>query len=449
LQPARIKLYWPQKSSDGKRPVGVGFLGLSDHWGSYMCSFINKFVAGLLLFIFSFAAAHAQDYTKPKVRAITGFVRIERAQYAQQITDTLTVLHAAQREFEHRGYGVEGVRIVTQPLGELVAGQSDADALAFLKTLDELSAKEHFALNIGPAMLRDSDDPHTMQLLARALSINPNTNASAIIAGDDGIHWKVIQETAALVHYVSIHSPHSQGTFNFTATAMLKPYAPFYPGGYHTGPGKQFSIAFQGANVVQEVFALTHGDFDRSVSELTRQLTVHCKVAESIGTQIAASTGWAYMGVDPTPAPLGDVSIGAAIETYTGAKFGSSGTMTAALVITTAVKAVPVKQIGYSGLMVPVMEDQLLARRWAEGTFNTDSLLAYSAVCGTGLDTVPYPGDASEGQLARILGDVASLAWKWHKPLSARLQPVAGLKAGDQTPFSDPYLFNTTLHALP
>ena len=74
------------------------------------------------------------------------------------------------------------------------------------------------------------------------------------------------------------------------------------------------------------------------------------------------------MGVDPTPAPLGDVSIGAAIETYTGAKFGSSGTMTAALIITTAVKAVPVKQVGYSGLMVPVMEDKLLARRWAEGT---------------------------------------------------------------------------------
>jgi hypothetical protein len=33
-------------------------------------------------------------------------------------------------------------------------------------------------------------------------------------------------------------------------------------------------------------------------------------------------------------------------ERYTGAKFGKSGTMTAALAITSAVKAVPVKQIG-------------------------------------------------------------------------------------------------------
>jgi hypothetical protein len=155
------------------------------------------------------------------------------------------------------------------------------------------------------------------------------------------------------------------------------------------------------------------------------------------------------MGVDPTPAPLADVSIGAAIEAYTGARFGSSGTMTAALIITTAVKAVPVKQIGYSGLMVPVMEDKLLAQRWAEDAYNVDSLLAYSAVCGTGLDTIPLVGDIPEGQLERIFGDVASLAWKWHKPLSARLQPVKGKKAGEMTSFDDPYLFNTKLHELP
>jgi hypothetical protein len=61
---------------------------------------------------------------------------------------------------------------------------------------------------------------------------------------------------------------------------------------------------------------------------------------------------------------------------------------------------------------------------------------------------VPLPGDISEAQLMRIYGDVASLAFKWHKPLAARLQPVAGKKAGEQTEFSDQYLFNTTIHAL-
>ena len=155
------------------------------------------------------------------------------------------------------------------------------------------------------------------------------------------------------------------------------------------------------------------------------------------------------MGVDPTPAPLGEVSIGAAIEAFTGARFGSSGTLTAAHIITAAVKAVPVKQIGYSGLMVPVMEDKLLAQRWAESAYNIDDLLAYSAVCGTGLDTIPLPGDVSLEQMERMYSDVASLATKWNKPLSARLQPIPGKKPGDRTDFQDPYLFNTTLHPLP
>lgn len=394
------------------------------------------------------ATAQAQDYTRPKVRAITAFVSLERASYARQIAATLAILHEAQRAFEQQGYTVESVRITTQPLAELVRGQSETQALGFLKALDELAARENFLPNIGPAMLRDGDDPHTMQLLAQALSSLSQLNASAIIAGDDGIHWKVIREAARLVRYVADHSPHSQGTFNFAATAMLGPYGPFYPGAWHPGSGERLAIGFEGANVVQEVFARTHGDFDAAVAELTRQLTVHARIAETIGTEVASHHGWTFMGVDPTPAPLADVSIGAAIEAFTGAKFGAGGTMTAALVITTAVKAVPVRQIGYSGLMVPVMEDKLLARRWSEGTYDTDSLLAYSAVCATGVDTVPLPGDVTEAQLMRIYGDVASLAWKWHKPLAARLQPVTGRKAGEETGFEDPYLFNTKIHPL-
>ena len=304
------------------------------------------------------AAGDTSGYTKPKVRAITAFVRVEPASLDQQVSMALAVLRLAKAEFEKQGYETETLRIVTQPLAELVRGQSEAQALGFLKRLDDLSVKEGFLPSVGPAMMRDSDDPRTVRLAEKALSTLSNVQINTVIADDDGIHWNVIKETAALIHYVSEHSVHSQGDFQFTATAMLKAYGPFYPGTWHDGPGKQLSIGFEGANVVQEVFARTHGDFSGSVAELTKQLTVHAKVAEAIGERGATAEGWTYMGVDPTPAPLGDVSIGAAIETYTGAKFGSSGTLTAALAITSAVKAVPVKQIGYSGLMVPVMEDK-------------------------------------------------------------------------------------------
>src|SRR5215472_8274959 len=123
-------------------------------------------------------------------------------------------------------------------------------------------------------MLHDSDDPAAMHLLEKALSTLPNIEASAIIADEDGIHWKTIRRTAELVKYVTEHSPHSHGNFNFTATAMLKPFAPFFPGSYHIGAGKQFAIGFEGANVVQEVFAKEGADSGKPIDaeRTTREL---------------------------------------------------------------------------------------------------------------------------------------------------------------------------------
>jgi uncharacterized protein len=398
------------------------------------------------LLLASTSANSAPLASNPNVRTVTAFVTLDRSSYEAQIDETMKVLDAAKAEFAKRGYQTQTVRIVTQPFAELVKGLNEKDALAFLRAFDELSAKQGFMPNVGPAMLHDSDDPTAMHLLAKALSTLPHLNASAVIADDDGIHWKTIRESAKLVRYLTDHTPRSQGNFQFTATAMLKPLGPFYPGAWHAGGGKQFSLGFEGANVVQQVFGSIHGDFDAAVAELTRQLTIHATVGEEVGDAVAASSGWTFAGVDPTPAPLGDVSIGDAIERFTGAKFGTNGTLTAALAITSAVKAVKVKQIGFSGLMLPVMEDKRLAQRWAENTYDIDSVLAYSAVCGTGLDTLPLPGDVSEARLVKIYGDVAALAWKWHKPLSARLQPVSGKKAGEMTEFESQYLFNTTLH---
>ncbi len=119
-------------------------------------------------------------------------------------------------------------------------------ALEFLGKFDALSVKENFTPNVGPAMMHEGDNDDAMRVLERALSTLPNIEGSAIIAGEDGIHWKTIHRTAELVKYVSEHSPHSQGTFNFTATAMLKPYSPFYPGSYHTGEGESLPSGLKG-----------------------------------------------------------------------------------------------------------------------------------------------------------------------------------------------------------
>lgn len=389
----------------------------------------------------------ADTPTKPKVRAITGFVKIDRDRFETQITEALGVLRQAKTAIEQGGYEVQSIRIVTQPFPEYTRGLGKNEALEFLRRLDQLGVKEGFDPNIGPAIMRDSSDASATELLTEAL-ISTKLSGSIIIADANGIHWNSLRAAAKLIKVVAERSPRSQGNFNFAATAMLAPYAPFYPGAYHTENGKRFAIGLQSANLVTQAFTGAR-DPEAAAQKLATTLGPHLQPIESIARRIEQQTRWVYMGIDTTPVPLKEISIAEGIEKLTGEKFGSSGTMTAAAAITKAVQSVNVKRVGYSGLMLPVLEDTLLAQRWAEGTYNIDSVLAYSAVCGTGLDTIPLPGDVSEKQIENILADVASLARKWGKPLTARLLPVKGKKAGEQTDFDDPYLVNTTIRAIP
>lgn len=398
-----------------------------------------------LLLISLASLAFAGD-SRPRIRAVTAFIEIDRNNYAAKIDETQKFLAAAKEALNRAGFEGGGGRITTQPFPVYTKGMQREDALDLIRKLRESASKAHTGLNIGAAMLNDNDDTAPMTLLADVLS-SIGVNANVVMADERGIHWHAIAAAAKLIKEVSQRSPHGDGNFNFGAIAMMKPYGPYYPGSYHLGKGHAFALAMEGANVVADVFARYH-DPREAEEHLSEAFTKYTKEAETVAMQVAASTGWTYEGIDATPAPLKDISIGGAIESFIGGPFGSSGTLTASGIITRAVQSTPVKRTGYSGLMIPIMEDNVLARRWAEGTFNLDSILAYSAVCAGGADTVPLPGDVSEEQIGRILGDVAWLAYKWNKPLAARLLPAPGKKAGQQTEFTGAALTNTVVQPL-
>jgi len=394
-------------------------------------------------------SVRAADPVKPRVRAITGFVTIDAKSYPAQLQETVTFLSKVRDAIQAAGFQGGGIRISTQPFPEYTRGLSRADGLSMLRQINELAGTLRFSPNIGPAMVKDTDDAAPVDLAIDILSEPGNRlNANLIVAGDDGIHWNAVKQAARVIKTVGERSAHGQGNFNFGATAMLKPYGPFYPGAWHPGGGpRSFAIGLEAANVVMDVFAREH-DPRTAAKALTDALAVHMRSVEAAAVQAAKGSGWTYAGIDPTPAPGGQNSIGAAIESFIGAPFGSPGTETAAAIITRAVKDVPVKQTGYSGLMIPVLEESVLTKRWTEGTYGLDSILAYSAVCAGGVDTVPLPGDTSEAAIAAIVGDMAALAFKWNKPLAARLLPAPGKKAGEMTEFSGA-LANATIQPLP
>ena len=386
--------------------------------------------------------------SRPKVRTITAFVRLDRAHSQAEIQDTLKFLRQAKASYEKAGFEVTTIRITTQPFPEYTRGLPDDRVLAFFRDYDALAVKEGFIASIGPAMMGDADDLHEAELLGKIIANSKAIDGSVFIAAEDGIHWKSIQAAAGIIKYLEANTAHSQGNFNFTASAFIPSGTPFFPASYFAGEGKQFAIGLESANTVADVLASTKSPSEAE-ARLTSALGKYATQIEKTAVEISASTGWAYGGIDLSPAPLKDVSIGQAIENFTGAPLGSSGTLSTAALITRSLKAIPVKQAGYSGLMLPVLEDTVIAKRWNEGRLSIDALLSYSAVCGTGLDTIPLPGDVTLQELERILGDVASLSLKWHKPLSARLQPVTGKKPGDSTQFDSPFLTDATIQPLP
>jgi len=384
---------------------------------------------------------------RPRIRAVTAFIEIDPNNYAVRMQEAQKFLTAAKDALNKAGFEGAGGRITTQPFPEYTKGMAVRDAVAFVGKLREAASKERTGLNIGPAMVHDNDDPAAAALIVDILS-SVSVNANLITADEQGIHWHSIRQAAKVIKQLSERSPHGDANFNFGAIAMMKPYGPYYPGSYHLAKGRAFAIAMEGAEVVGDVFR-QYRDPVEAEKHLSIVLGTYAKQVETVATQLARTTGWTYEGIDATPAPLGDRSIGGAIEHFLGAPFGSVGTETAAGIVTRAVQSTTVKRVGYSGLMIPIMEDNILAKRWAEGTFTFDSILAYSAVCAAGVDTLPLPGDVSEDQIARILGDVAWLAHRWNKPLAARLLPAPGKRVGDQTEFSGGILAKTVIQPLP
>ena len=416
-----------------------------------MTNRISRLLSVIVLATLYWCSAAAAQQTpvapKPKVRTITAFVNVDRTRYQIDFSEAVAFLRKAQITFEQAGYTVQTLRIATQPFNEYVEGMPREDALRFFKNLDGIAQQEKIVISIGPAYLTGEDGDAQAALLADILQNTNSLYGTVVVTGADGVNWPATRAAARVVKQLSEKTTHSQGNFRFAAIASVPPGSPFFPAAYDTGGGHRFSVGLESANTVSAAFNGAT-DFANAKRRLIDMYYQQAFDVEDLGSKLDSMFAWTYLGLDLSPAPGTDASIGAAIETLSKQPFGTSGTLSAVAVITSALKEIGARRVGYSGLMLPVLEDSRLVERWNAGLISLDSLMSYSAVCGTGLDTIPLPGNISEETLARIIGDVASLSVKWNKPLSARLMPIAGKHAGERTEFSDPRFLNGLIQAV-
>ena len=119
--------------------------------------------------------------------------------------------------------------------------------------------------------------------------------------------------------------------------------------------------------------------------------------------------------------------------------------MAAVAILADAVDQAQYPKAGFNGIMLPVLEDTVLAGGAVADMLTINKLLLYSTVCGTGLDTVPLAGSVTKDQLYAVLLDLAVLAQRLDKPLTARLMPIPGKEAGDQTEFDFEFFANSKI----
>lgn len=413
--------------------------------------FFTRLVAIFFVALATLSSTRAQEKasepSRPKVRAITAFIHLDRERYQIEFSEAVRFLKIAKTTFESRDQTVQTLRVATQPFPEYTKGLSHDEIIQFFKNLDSFAQQEHIVVAIGPAFLSSADGDAQADLLAEILQNCKALFGTVYVTNDSGVNWRAVQAAARAIKTLADSTPNSEGNFHFAVLAGVPPNAPFFPAAYLTGAGHQFSVGLESAGTVAAAFQ-NAPDPSTARRRLIDLLFQQASDVDSLARRVDAERGWSYLGLDLSPAPSKDNSIGAAIESLSKQPFGSSGTLTAVATVTSALKEIGLRHTGYSGLMLPVLEDPILAERWSSGAVSLDALLSYSAVCGTGLDTIPLPGDTSSDTLARIIGDVASLSVKWNKPLSARLLPVTGKHPGDRTEFTDPALLNATIQPL-
>jgi uncharacterized protein (UPF0210 family) len=355
----------------------------------------------------------------------------------------------ARARFEEVGLEVQTVRLATQPFPTVLRHQGRVEVAPFARALEAVCQVRGIDYcSIGPVVtLEQGADLAYIDAIPDVIRTTESAFASVLVASQDsGISLEGIGRAAEAVVEIAHSTPDGFGNLRLAVLANCEPGSPFFPVSYHRGQETRFSIATEAADLAVAAFSET-ATLREARTNLQQTIEKQARAIEGVSRRLADDFGFRFGGIDFSLAPFPETarSIGHAIENLGVDAFGSSGTLFAVAFIKRAIEAAQFTHCGFSGVMLPVLEDKTLAVRSAEDLYTLDSLLLYSTVCGTGLDTIPLPGDTTVEEVSSILLDVATLSLVADKPLTARLMPIPGKKAGEVTNFDFPYFANARI----
>ena len=401
-----------------------------------------------------------------RIRTITTFLSLgkDKESWKKEVLKASHFCLDLSKEFNKNDYIVQSVRIVTNPFGEYLNTENIERArkdLAYLSDLlgssDMSGVRIRFA--IGEARTRREIEmlPELVKEFGDLCNVCVNVNLD-----DYGIlDNELIQQASEAVVKISKITPRGEGNFNFTVNFNCDPLIPYFPASYHRKElGNRFVVGLETPDLLvtalkkfnQRIDAHNHNALFKGYDDvMSKALQYHISTIKNIIDLANIDTAFTFSGFDSSAAPSKNCASMVEVYEQMGvAYFGSSGTVEASSLLTKVFKSIKgVELVGFSGLMLALTEDTGLAQGTIRSNFDIRSLLTYSSVCGIGLDTVPIPGDTPLDKICALMRDTGTMAYRLNKPLTVRLFPVPGLKAGDMTAFESDDLCNCAVLAVP
>ncbi len=277
-----------------------------------------------------------------------------------------------------------------------------------------------------------------------------NAFINYIVTNNNRVDRKAVLCASHFVKLVSKLSQNGFDNFRCGVSFNCKPNGAFFPFTHHEGK-TGFSVSLEVVPVFIDIIKTSKEEsLEQTRSKIINQIVPVLKRVNDICLRISESTGMTYYGIDASLAPHPEErehSVAFLVELLGVEQFGASGTSFVTSYLTDIIRSLisqsDIKVTGFNGVMYSVLEDPGLGEVDNKGQgFSIDSLLAFSTMCGCGIDMFPVPGDISEQGIASIMLDISAVANRLNKPLGVRLLPIPGKSAGEFTEFDHDFLHN-------
>lgn len=344
----------------------------------------------------------------PIIRTITGFISVKDFSKFNELLENML---AVKTSLKGAGYEIQTVRITTDILETSNANLLENVTLHFLQENNNINIY-HLGVIEDAEFLESTQDK-----IIKCFMQNKKAFV-AVNLGERNENRKLALLAAGMCKKIAAQNPFE--CRRFAVYAGVVESTPFYPASKVFNNSMGISIGMQCADLAVAAAGNAHKDLNVFETMLREKLEQEFSNLEKL---IPEKVKNAFIGFDTSlaPFPKDEMSIANAIEIILGKPFGASGTLSVCRILTRAMKKNNINKTGLCGLMLPVVEDSVLARRGIENRYTLRDLLLFSAVCATGLDTVPISGKITAEDLADCYNDLAALALKLNKPLSARL----------------------------